>query len=443
MIAIYTRQSVDKRDSISIETQIKDCMKEISSANTEKVEVYTDRVSGKSTENRPDFKRMMTEVRNGNISKIIVYKVDRISRRLLDFAIMREEFEKYNVEFIAHHDKFDTSTPMGRAMLDITMTFAQMEREIIQQRVTDNYYERGARGFYLGGYAPFGYNKIQTSIDGKKTYTFEVNTEESVIVKQMFSDYFNGSSIGDIARYLNNNKITSRKNRPWGNPSLARILRNPVYVKANADVYNYLAGLGAKMNNTVEEYVGTNGCVVYGKVKDRKSIKFADLSTDNVTLGLHEGIIEPSLWLGVQYTINQKKGHSNLGTGSLTWLQGLVKCKCGYNYYVKRLKGKNKENKYFYCRGRRNDSCQYSRKMIRVDDVEEIVEDRILSYLYDLKDIEPNQTEEDNPELNTLKIQASKIDKEIDTALNLALNSSEITVSYLNNKIEKMEAKTC
>ena len=148
MIAIYTRQSVDKRDSISIETQIKDCMKEISSANTEKVEVYTDRVSGKSTENRPDFKRMMTEVRNGNISKIIVYKVDRISRRLLDFAIMREEFEKYNVEFIAHHDKFDTSTPMGRAMLDITMTFAQMEREIIQQRVTDNYYERGARGFY-------------------------------------------------------------------------------------------------------------------------------------------------------------------------------------------------------------------------------------------------------------------------------------------------------
>ena len=441
MIAIYVRQSVDKKDSISIETQIETCKGKILSSNTEKTEVFSDKgFSGKSAANRPEFQRMMFEVRRKNISKIIVYKLDRISRSLLDFINMREEFLKYKVEFLSCAEDFDTSTSTGKLMLNMLMMFAEMERETIQKRIKDNYYARGEKGFYLGGYAPFGYNKVDTIIDGKKTYMFEENKEESVILKQIFNDYFSGKSIGTLARWLNNKKVPTRKGKAWSNPAIARILRSPMYVKANADVYNYLVGLGAKMNNDIEEYVGQNGCVVYGNAADRKAIKFADLSTDFFTLGLHKGIIEPSLWLGVQYTIGQKQNHSNLGTGSLTWLQGLVKCNCGYTYYVKRCKSGKKQNefKYFYCRGRRNDSCPYPRNMVQVGRIEEIVEAEIISHLKNLKNIQPNKINADNPELNYLKIEVSKIDEQIERLINQVANGSDITINYLNQALEKL-----
>ena len=441
MIAIYVRQSVDKKDSISIETQIETCKNKILSSNTEKIEVFSDKgFSGKSAANRPEFQHMMTEIRKKNISKIIVYKLDRISRSLIDFITMREEFQKYNVELISCAEDFDTSTSTGKLMLNMLMMFAEMERETIQKRIKDNYYARGEKGFYLGGYAPFGYNKIEIIVDDKKTYTFEEHKEESIVLKQMFNNYLSGKSIGDLARELNHKKVPTRKGKMWSNPAIARILRSPVYVKANADVYNYLVGLGAKMNNSIDEYIGENGCIVYGNAKERNAIKFSDLSTDFVTTGFHKGIIEPSLWLGVQYTINQKQNHSNIGTGNLTWLQGLVKCKCGYTYFVKRFKSSNKnktEYKYLYCRGRKNDSCQYPRTMIQVGKVEEIVEIEIMIYLNNLKSIQPNKIETNNPELNSIKIKISKIDEQIENLINQVINSSAITTQYLNQAVEK------
>ncbi|MCL1858865.1 MAG: recombinase family protein [Oscillospiraceae bacterium] len=446
MIAIYVRQSVDKKDSISIETQIETCKGKILSSNTEKTEVFSDKgFSGKSAANRPEFQRMMSEVRQKNISKIIVYKLDRISRSLIDFITMREEFQKYNVELVSCAEDFDTSTSTGKLMLNMLMMFAEMERETIQKRATDNFYARGEKGFYLSGREPFGYNKIEIYVEGKKTYTLEKNKEESTILKKMFSDYFSGKSMGDISRWLNNSKIAGRKNRPWSNNNVSRILRSPVYVKANADVYNYLVGLGAKMNNDIEEYIGKNGCYVYGNPAERKGIKFSNLSTDFVTLGLHEGIIEPSLWLGVQYIINQKQKHSNLGFGNLTWLQGLIKCKCGYTLYVKKCVNRKHKNpieyKYLYCKGKDYDTCRYFTNMIRSSKVEEIVEAEIITHLNNLKNIQPNEIEKDNPELNALKIQAAKIDEQIDGYVKQFENLSEVTIKYLDDAIKKLDSE--
>ena len=84
---------------------------------------------------------------------------------------MQKEFERYNTALISVNENFDTSTTQGKAMVNILMTFAEMERETIQKRIKDNYYSRGEKGLYLGGYAPFGYTKIETSVNGKKTLT--------------------------------------------------------------------------------------------------------------------------------------------------------------------------------------------------------------------------------------------------------------------------------
>lgn len=111
---------------------------------------------------------MLEAIRRGEVKRVIVYKLDRISRSILDFATMMAEFQDKNVEFISCTEKFDTSTPMGRAMLNICIVFAQLERETIQQRVTDAYISRSRKGFYMGGRIPYGYRLESYMIEGKR-----------------------------------------------------------------------------------------------------------------------------------------------------------------------------------------------------------------------------------------------------------------------------------
>lgn len=113
---IYARQSVDRKDSISIESQIDFCKYELKGGSCK---VFKDKgYSGKNTD-RPEFQKLLGEIRKGRIRRVIVYKLDRISRSILDFANMMELFQEYDVEFVSSTEKFDTSTPMGRAMLNI------------------------------------------------------------------------------------------------------------------------------------------------------------------------------------------------------------------------------------------------------------------------------------------------------------------------------------
>ena len=158
--ALYFRQSVERVDSISIESQLEYCKYE---TRGNPYKEYIDRgYSGKNT-NRPAFEEMLEDIRQGKISRVIVYKLDRISRSILDFANMMDIFQKYNVEFVSSTERFDTSTPIGRAMLNICIVFAQLERETIQKRVTDAYYSRCKRGFYMGGRIPYGLSLIHIS----------------------------------------------------------------------------------------------------------------------------------------------------------------------------------------------------------------------------------------------------------------------------------------
>lgn len=177
---IYARQSVDREDSISIESQIELCEIEVTSPESMK---FSDKgYSGKNTD-RPDFKRMMERVKAGDTTRVIVYRLDRISRSVLDFAELINEFQKYNVEFVSVTERFDTSTPIGKAMLMIVMIFAQLERETIQQRVVDAYRSRSRKGFYMGGRVPYGFRLKDTVIDGIKTSMYEPIPEEIEVVR--------------------------------------------------------------------------------------------------------------------------------------------------------------------------------------------------------------------------------------------------------------------
>jgi len=438
-VGIYVRQSLDVKDSISIETQIDHCRTKL--LPNESYKVYEDKgYSGKNTD-RPKFLQMMKDIENGEISRVIIYKLDRISRSTLDFANMMNVFKKHSVSIVSCNDPIDTSTPNGRAMLEVTMTFAQLERETIQQRITDNYYSRAKKGFYIGGVPAYGFDKVETTHQGKKTKKLAENVEQSAIIRQIYADYIDGDSLVTIARKFNNNGIPTPLGAPWSQNYIARILRNPVYVRANADIYNYLAGLGATMNNSIEDYIGTNGCYVYGDKKKRTSQKFVNLSTDFVTLGLHEGLISANDWLNVQYILDKKKNSSNLGTGNSTWLCGIVKCRCGYTLYSKKNNNGWKIYRYFYCRGKSYNTCEYHKKNMPVGRVEDIVEKALLKKLNELKTEKINRVVRDTPEINTLKIQITKIDDKMKNLIEQVENGSEITIKFLNQRIEELNTE--
>ena len=183
--AIYGRQSIDKKDSISIESQFEFCRYELKGGEGKE---YKDKgYSGKNID-RPDFQRLLADIKAGLIKRVVVYKLDRISRSIVDFAKLMEIFKQYNVEFVSCTEKFDTSTPMGRAMLNICIVFAQLERESIQMRVTDAFYSRCAKGYYMRGRAAYGFDLEPIVMDGIKTKKLVENAEMDY-VEMMFEMY--------------------------------------------------------------------------------------------------------------------------------------------------------------------------------------------------------------------------------------------------------------
>ena len=436
MLAVYARQSVDKKDSISIETQIDACLK-MAADNTSQYRIYEDKGYSGSNTNRPKFEKMMDDISAGMISQVVVYKLDRISRSLLDFVQIYEAFRKHGVEFISCNERFDTGTPIGTAMLSIVMVFAQLERETIQMRIKDNYYSRGEKGLYLGGRAPFGYQKIPVNYQGKKTYMFQEDIEQASVVKDVFKMYAdNTTSYGRIAKWLNNQNILTNNEKPWSSVSLGRMIRNPVYVKANADIYLYLKKRGAMLNNEVGQYIGENGCYLYAERKNVTSSKFADLSRSYVTLGLHKGIIEPDIWLSCQYVADRNKALKNSGRGTHSWLSGLMKC--GYCSYSVTVVNGYKDVLYINCGGRRRHICQARRKAIHLDDIETAVQKKLLEKLSELRVSDPISQEYD-AKLNQLKISLAQIDDNINTLVSSLVDMNEVSSKYINDEINKYD----
>ena len=149
--------------------------------------------------------------------------------------------DQNQVDFVSVNEKFDTSTPMGRAMIYIIMVFAQLERETIAERVTDNYYTRIKRGNWPGGPAPYGMKNIKIKDEEGRDVPSLAYTEEFEIVKEIFYRYATEEvSLGEIGRDLTERQIPCRKRKEgWDNVALARILHSPVYVQADEDIYLY------------------------------------------------------------------------------------------------------------------------------------------------------------------------------------------------------------
>ncbi len=435
MTAVYARQSVDKKDSISIETQIDACLAGVGG----EYRVYKDKGFSGSNINRPEFERMLGDIKNGIISKVIVYKLDRISRSLLDFSQIIEMFRKHNVEFLSTQEKFDTSSPMGNAMLSITMVFAQLERETIQSRIKDNYYARGKKGFYMGGRAPFGFKKSVTTVDGKKTYILNKTDDEADIVVNMFNQYaYNNKSLGKISKELNDDNIKAPQGGAFDSCKLSRILRNPVYVCADADIFLYYQSRGCVMSNEISDYIAGNGCYLYGKRQGNER-KYTDVYGHTVSLALHKGLIDSATFLKCQQKLDENKQIKNSGKGRHTWLSGLTKCgKCGYAMTVT---NGYKNIKYLACRGKSNyHICDGHNTVYTVSETEEFIKQQIFRMIEANKGLKYKKKEVDKKTENEYKIKIAGIDRQIDNLISQLADGDSISMKYIKPKIAELDA---
>lgn len=318
--AIYARQSKDKKDSISIETQIELCKRLCGNDN---YQIYFDKgFSGKNID-RPEFQKLLFDIKSDKIDKVITYKLDRISRSIADFSQLIIIFDKHKVDFKSSTENFDTSTPMGRAMINIIMTFAQLEREQIAERLTDNWYSRAKLGFWCSGKAPLGYKIVKKPDNtGKMQAMLDIIKDEVESIKKIGNWYLEeNATIRNVTIRANQDNLKGVK-KYWDSAVVRNILKNPIYVQSTPKIYEYFKNNGTTITNNINEFDGTKGLLLYGSVSNTKrhklNAKLDDLylSICNVT-----PVFTDVEWLKIQEKMQRRfAAPSRTGNGKITFL---------------------------------------------------------------------------------------------------------------------------
>lgn len=296
--AVYTRKSTE--DGLEQEFNSLDAQREageafVKSQASEGWECVPDHYddggfTGGNME-RPALRRLMADIEAGRVDCVVVYKVDRLSRSLLDFARMMETFEKYNVSFVSVTQQFNTASSMGRLILNVLLSFAQFEREMISERTRDKIAAARRKGKWSGGLPLLGYNVVDTKL--------VVDADEAEMVQAIFELYLELGGLLPVVEELErrgwqNKRWTTKKGverggRTFDKNSLWHLLTNVTYI---------------------------------GKVKYK----------DEVHVGEHEAIVEGDLWQRVQAKLkrNGRTGGTMVRNKFGALLKGLIHCvPCG------------------------------------------------------------------------------------------------------------------
>jgi site-specific DNA recombinase len=227
--AVYTRKSTEEGLDLAFNTldaQRDSCEAYIASLKAEGWVLVPDRYddggfSGGTLE-RPALKRLVADIEAGKIDVVICYKIDRLSRSLMDFARLVEVFDRHSVTFVSVTQQFNTTTSMGRLTLNVLLSFAQFEREVIGERIRDKFAASRARGMWMGGWTPLGYN-----VEARKLV---VNEAEAAAVRMIFERFLRVGSATALARALADEGVRNKRGKLIDKPFLYKLLRNPIYL---------------------------------------------------------------------------------------------------------------------------------------------------------------------------------------------------------------------
>ncbi|QDV62643.1 recombinase family protein [Crateriforma conspicua] len=262
---------------------------------------------------RPAMQRLMADIDAGKIDCVVVYKVDRLSRSLMDFSRVMEKFDNKGVAFVSVTQQFNTASSMGRLILNVLLSFAQFEREMISERTRDKIAAARRRGKWSGGMPLLGYNVIDTKL--------VVIPEEAERVRQIFSLYLEHGSLLDTAKAINERgwrtkqwttkKGTQRGGKLFDKTNVHTLLINPTYI---------------------------------GKVRYR----------DEVHEGEHQAIVDTSLFTSVQKRLkrNGRGGHEKARNQHAALLRSVLRCKqCDRAMVHNSSTKRNRRYRYYVCGG--------------------------------------------------------------------------------------------
>lgn len=364
-IFIYSRKSKWTGRGDSIENQVQMCKEYIERyiEDSDKAEicVFEDEgYSGKNTK-RPEFQKMIKEIKKGNCKYLVCYKLDRLGRNIIDLASIVEELNNLKVSFISIKENFDTSTPMGKTMLYIAGIFAQMEREQIAERVKDNMVMLARGGRWLGGNTPLGFvsekdEKIQLDDKVRTSYILKENEEEMQIVRFIFKEYIENQSLVGLVKYFLQKGILTKRGKEYTTTAFKDILENPVYCIADEAAYDYFENLGCQICFSREEANGKHGIIAYAKTS---STYYKNKSNPPeewiIAIGKHKGEVTGKNFVKIQRILEANKIKSesfHKVKNEVALLSGLVYCTCGHvmrpKYYNVKQVMDNGDRKFSY-----------------------------------------------------------------------------------------------
>lgn len=458
-VAIYSRKSKFTGKGESVENQIEMC-KEYAKQHFDNIEeffVYEDEGFSGGDTDRPKFQMLLQDSKKKKFDILICYRLDRISRNVLDFSSTLELLNKHDIDFVSIKEQFDTSTPMGRAMMYIASVFAQLERETAAERIRDNMHQLAKSGRWLGGNTPTGFKSkaiIYFDSDMKERKMFKLSPvpEELETVKLLFDKYIEFQSMSKLETWCMQKNIKSRNNKYFHKYALRQILINPVYAVADSYMYDYFTANEANVTEEKSEWNGRYGVMPYNKnlVKKGQSVKRKDMSEWIVAIGRHKGVISGKKWIQVQNTINRNKSKApRQGTSHAAMLSGILRCqKCNTWMQIKYgqiSKETGKRHYYYVCNRKvisKGEKCKIKNLQGSRTD-QEVIDILKVAIKKDVLKSLDNKKEQ----LNDSKLQEKQIKNDIaenkraieNLIKQLSKTDNDNIVKYIFAEIEKLE----
>lgn len=225
-IAIYVRVSthhqIDKESLPFQKQELENYCKYI--LNTDNFVIFEDAGYSAKNTDRPQYQEMMSRIRLGEFTHLLVWKLDRISRNLRDFTEMWDELKEYDVNFVSKMEQFDTSTAMGEAMLRIILVFAELERKLTAERVYSLMLDRASKGAWNGAPVSLGFDWDE------ENKTIVINEDEADLIRLIYTKYEKVQSAALLAQWLHENGKRTKRGGTWGSKTVIDILRNPIYM---------------------------------------------------------------------------------------------------------------------------------------------------------------------------------------------------------------------
>jgi DNA invertase Pin-like site-specific DNA recombinase len=344
--AVYTRKSTEEgldQEFNSLDAQRESGEAFIASQRSQGWDCLPDRYddggfTGANIE-RPVLRRLLDDIEHGKVDAVVVYKVDRLSRSLLDFARLMEVFERRQVSFVSVTQQFNTATSMGRLVLNVLLSFAQFEREMIAERTRDKIAAARRKGKWTGGPVPLGYRVVDKKL--------VVEDLEAVVAREVFDLYEQHRSALAVAHALNDSKRRTKRHvakngnvrepKKWTKDAILRVLRNPVYA----------------------------GCMPYG---------------DEVHEGEHVALIDRDRWNRVQAALDGRKtAKHSPRTNPEYMLRGILRCaRCGHAMTPASTRKARRTYRYYRCITRDKEGRHACRtRPLPADAIESFVVERI------------------------------------------------------------------